>query len=50
MIMGVFDKQIFKKKAVVKQIIEFMEDGSKTNLMLNTLVLPQADIPAWKNN
>mmetsp|Transcript_28400 Transcript_28400/g.43004 ORF Transcript_28400/g.43004 Transcript_28400/m.43004 type:complete len:287 (-) Transcript_28400:20-880(-) len=44
---GAFDKQIFKEKEVVKQIIEYMNVGSKTNFLLNILIL--TDISVWKN-
>lgn len=45
--MGAFDKQIFKKEKVIIQILKFMEEGSKTLFILNTLIL--ADIHVWKN-
>jgi len=45
--MGAFDKQIFKKKRVVEQIIEYMKIGSKTIFLLNILIL--TDISVWKN-
>jgi hypothetical protein len=39
LLIGAFDKQIFKKGAVVEQILEYMKIGSKTNFLLNTLLL-----------
>jgi len=44
--MGAFDKQIFKKSEVVEKILEFMKIGSKTNFLLNTLLL--TDTSEWK--
>ena len=45
--MGAFDKQTFKKKEVVAQIIEYMQIGSKTIFLLNILIL--TDVSLWKN-
>lgn len=47
LLMGVYDKQIFKKEKVILKILEFMKEGSKTIFILNTLIL--ADISVWKN-
>lgn len=44
---GAFDKHIFKKEEVVQKILEFMKIGSKTNFLLNTLLL--TDISEWKD-
>lgn len=43
----IFDKQIFKEDNVVACMIEMMEDGSKTNFILNTLNM--IDISVWRN-
>jgi len=40
-----FDKDTFKKPKVVKMILELMDNGSKTNLILNVLLL--IDIGVW---
>tara|TARA_B110000285_G_C15038035_1_gene570384 strand:- start:1071 stop:1238 length:168 start_codon:yes stop_codon:yes gene_type:complete len=45
--MGAFDKQIFSKEKVVLKMIEFLEVGSKTNFLLNTILL--VDVTIWKN-
>mmetsp|Transcript_13249 Transcript_13249/g.20707 ORF Transcript_13249/g.20707 Transcript_13249/m.20707 type:complete len:228 (+) Transcript_13249:970-1653(+) len=45
--MGAFDKQTFKEKEVVVQMIEYMNVGSKTNFLLNILIL--TDVSVWKN-
>jgi len=47
LLIGAFDKQIFKEEEVVQKILEFMEVGSKTIFLLNTLIL--TDISVWKN-
>jgi len=47
LIMGAFDKQIFSKEKVVLKMIEFLEVGSKTNFLLNTILL--VDVTIWKN-
>lgn len=47
LLMGAYDKQIFKKEEVIMRLLEFMKQGSKTVFILNTLIL--ADITVWKN-
>jgi len=47
LLIGAFDKQIFKEKSVVEQMLDFMKIGSKTNFLLNTLLL--TDTAEWKN-
>lgn len=44
---GAYDKQIFKKEKVILKLLDLMKQGSKTNFILNTLIL--ADISVWKN-
>mgnify|MGYP000923922538 CR=1 FL=1 len=44
---SIFDKQIFKEDNVVACMIGMMDDGSKTNFILNTLNM--IDISVWKN-
>mgnify|MGYP000123061673 CR=1 FL=1 len=45
---SIFDKNIFKQDNVVEKIIETLEDGSKTNFILNTLNM--IDISVWGND
>lgn len=44
---GAFERHIFKDPKVVEEIVKFMDQGSKTNQMLNTLIL--IDIEVWNN-
>lgn len=44
---GAFEKQSFKQPEVVEKILEYMKIGSKTNFLLNTLLL--IDVFEWKN-
>jgi len=44
---GAFERHIFKDDMVVEEIVNFMDQGSKTNQMLNTLIL--IDIEVWNN-
>ena len=44
---GAFDKTIFMSEEVVKMMITYMYDGSKTNYILNVLLL--SDVILWKN-
>ena len=43
--MSAFNKNCFKKPSVVTEILSLMEIGSKTNLILNVLLL--IDIGVW---
>jgi hypothetical protein len=45
---GAFDKQIFKYEEVVRYMLECMEDGSKTNFLLQTMLLTEVSL--WKNS
>lgn len=47
MLSGAFERHIFKDPKVVEEIVKFMDQGSKTNQMLNTLIL--IDIEVWNN-
>lgn len=47
LLMGAFDKQTFIKDKVIKQMLLYLEDGSKTNYILNVLLL--SDVTLWKN-
>jgi hypothetical protein len=44
---NIFDKQIFKQAKVVDEMISMLNDGSKTNFILNTLNM--VDISVWDN-
>jgi hypothetical protein len=44
---GAFDKSIFTSEEVVLKMITYMYDGSKTNYILNVLLL--TDVILWKN-
>ena len=45
---SIFDKNIFKQDNVVECIIGTLDDGSKTNFILNTLNM--IDISVWGND
>jgi hypothetical protein len=47
LMMGAFDKQIFKEDDVINFMLTCLEDGSKTNYILNVLLL--SDVTLWKN-
>lgn len=48
LLIGAFDKQIFKSPEVVDKILECLNFGSKTNFLLNTMIL--TDVSLWKND
>ena len=48
LLIGAFDKQIFKSPEVVDKILECLKFGSKTNFLLNTMIL--TDVSLWKND
>lgn len=45
---GAFEKKIFSDETVIERMLDIMLDGSKTNTILNSLLL--MDITLWKNN
>ena len=44
---GAFPKAIFMSENVIKQMLTYLEDGSKTNYLLNVLLL--SEVTLWKN-
>jgi hypothetical protein len=47
LLMGAFDTQIFKEDEVIMALLAYFSDGSKTNYILNVLLL--CDVTLWKN-
>ena len=47
LLMGAFDKQIFKEEEVIGNILQILKDGGNTNFLLNVLLT--IDISMWKN-
>jgi len=48
LLMGAFDQKIFKDDEVVDCMLEFLDDGCKTNYILNVLLL--TEVTLWKND
>lgn len=46
--MGAFDDSIFKNDDVIQNMLKFLEDGNKTNYILNVLLL--SNVTLWKND
>lgn len=44
---GAFPKSIFMAESVIMQMLVYLEDGSKTNYLLNVLLL--SEVTLWKN-
>jgi len=44
---GAFPKSIFSSEDVILKMLVYLEDGSKTNYILNVLLL--SDVTLWKN-
>jgi hypothetical protein len=47
LVLGAFDKIIFREEKVIKNIIKILREGHRTNFLMNILVL--IDISLWKN-
>lgn len=47
LLMGAFDPCVFKNDEVIKWMMIFLEEGNKTNYILNVLML--SDVTLWKN-
>jgi hypothetical protein len=45
--MGAFEQNIFKDEDVIIKMLLFLEDGNKTNFILNVLLL--SNVTLWKN-
>ena len=48
LLMGAFDDSIFKNDDVIQNMLKFLEDGNKTNYILNVLLL--SNVTLWKND
>jgi len=48
LLMGAFDHKIFNDDEVITKLLIFLEDGNKTNYILNVLLL--SDVTLWKND
>jgi len=46
--MGAFDQNIFKDEDVIVKMLLFLDEGNKTNFILNVLLL--SNVTLWKNN
>ena len=47
LLLGAFDKQIFKEEMVIDSILGILKDGYRTNFLMNILIL--IDFSNWKN-
>jgi len=46
--MGAFDQNIFKDEDVIIKMLLFLDEGNKTNFILNVLLL--SNVTLWKNS
>lgn len=47
LLMGAFDPNVFKDDKVIEMMLVFLDEGNKTNFVLNVLML--SDVTLWKN-
>lgn len=46
LLLGAFEKAIFSDDKVIMRMLGYLEDGSKTNFVMNVLLL--SDVVLWK--
>lgn len=47
LVVAAFDKLTFREEKVIEKILEVLEEGYRTNFMMNVLTL--IDVSVWKN-